>query len=103
MEAALRSIAQLPTTRRHAVLGPMAELGTESAAAHAHVASVATELGIRLIAFGTDEYGSAAVDTVSTIDEAVAALGQLGADDSVLVKGSRVAGLERLASALLAE
>lgn len=103
MEAALRSVAQLPTTRHHAVLGPMAELGAESAAAHAHVASVATELGIRLIAFGTDEYGSAAVHAVTTIDDAVAALGQLGADDSVLVKGSRVAGLERLASALLAE
>jgi UDP-N-acetylmuramoyl-tripeptide--D-alanyl-D-alanine ligase len=39
---------------------------------------------------------------VSTIDEAVAALGSLDANDAVLVKGSRIAGLERLATALLA-
>ena len=103
MEAALRAVAQLPGARHHAVLGPMAELGAESAAAHAHVASVAAELGIRLIAFGTDGYARAAAQTAHTIDDAVAALGELGAEDSVLVKGSRVAGLERLAAALLAD
>ena len=103
MEAALRSVAKLPTARHHAVLGPMAELGAQSATAHAHVASVASELGIRLIAFGTNDYGSVAAHSVSTIDDAVAALGELGAEDSVLVKGSRIAGLERLASALLAD
>jgi len=93
----------LPTTHHHAVLGPMAELGAESAAAHAHVASVAAELGIRLIAFGTTEYGSAASQSVTTIDEALVALGTLDERDAVLVKGSRVAGLERLAAALLSE
>ena len=103
MEAALRAVAQLPGARHHAVLGPMAELGAESAAAHAHVASVAAELGIRLIAFGTDGYASAAAQTAHTIDDAVAALGELGTEDSVLVKGSRVAWLERLAAALLAD
>lgn len=103
MEAALRSVAKLPTARHHAVLGPMAELGAQSATAHAHVASVASELGVRLIAFGTNDYGSVAAHSVSTIDDAVAALGELGAEDSVLVKGSRIAGLERLASALLAD
>jgi UDP-N-acetylmuramoyl-tripeptide--D-alanyl-D-alanine ligase len=40
---------------------------------------------------------------VTTIDDALAALGDLGAQDSVLVKGSRIAGLERLAAALLAD
>ena len=103
MEAALRAVAQLPTARHHAVLGPMAELGDESAAAHEHVAAVACELGIRLIAFGTDGYGSSAAQTVATIDDALVALGDLGAEDSVLVKGSRIAGLERLAAALLAD
>ncbi|MEX1218723.1 MAG: UDP-N-acetylmuramoyl-tripeptide--D-alanyl-D-alanine ligase [Acidimicrobiales bacterium] len=103
MEAALRSVAVLPTSRHAAVLGPMAELGIESKGAHQHVASVAAELGVKLIAFGTDEYGDTATRTVSSIDEAVAALGNLGADDSVLVKGSRVAGLERLAAALLVD
>ncbi|MCX6509438.1 MAG: UDP-N-acetylmuramoyl-tripeptide--D-alanyl-D-alanine ligase [Actinobacteria bacterium] len=102
MEAALRSLAQLPATRHYAVLGPMAELGDQSAESHAYVASVAKELGIHLIAFGTDGYSASAQQTVSTIDEAVAALGSLDANDAVLVKGSRVAGLERLATALLA-
>ena len=101
MEAALRAVAQLPAARHHAVLGPMAELGSESAAAHAHVASVAAELGVRLIAFGTSDYGDTAVTIASTIDEAADAVGSLDADDAVLVKGSRIAGLERLAAALL--
>lgn len=102
MEAALRALVQLPTTSHHAVLGPMAELGDESASAHAHIAAVAHELGIRLIAFGTDEYGDVASTRVDSIDDAVHALGVLGAEDSVLVKASRVAGLERLAEVLLA-
>lgn len=101
MEAALRSVAQLPSLRHHAVLGPMAELGDQSAEAHAHVASVASDLGIRLIAFGTDAYGDVADATVATIHDAVTALGELTGDDAVLVKGSRVAGLEKLAAALL--
>ena len=102
MEAALRSLAQLPESRHYAVLGPMAELGDQSAEAHAYVASVAKELGVHLIAFGTDGYSATAQQTVSTIEGAVAALGSLSASDAVLVKGSRIAGLERLATALLA-
>ena len=38
---------------------------------------------------------------MASVDEAVAALGDLGEGDAVLVKGSRVAGLERLAELLL--
>ena len=102
MEAALRSLAQLPASRHYAVLGPMAELGDQSAEAHAYVASVAKELDVHLIAVGTDGYRPTAQQTVSTIEEAVAALGSLDANDAVLVKGSRIAGLERLATALLA-
>jgi UDP-N-acetylmuramoyl-tripeptide--D-alanyl-D-alanine ligase len=56
-----------------------------------------------LIAFGTDGYGNSAAETVATIDDALVALGDLGAEDSVLVKGSRIAGLERLAAALLTD
>jgi UDP-N-acetylmuramoyl-tripeptide--D-alanyl-D-alanine ligase len=103
MEAALRSLAQLPASRHYAVLGPMAELGNQSVESHTYVASVAKELGIHLIAFGTDGYSATAQQMVSTIDEAVAALGSLDANDAVLVKGSRIAGLERLATALLAD
>ena len=98
MEAALRSVVLLPTARHHAVLGPMAELGDASAAAHQRVAGVARELGVRVIAVGTDAYGVAPVPDIAA---AIAELGRLDADDSVLVKGSRVAGLERLAQVLL--
>jgi UDP-N-acetylmuramoyl-tripeptide--D-alanyl-D-alanine ligase len=98
MAAALRAIAHLSVGRHFAVLGPMAELGDHSEGAHREVAALASVLGVRLIAFRTDAYG---VDPVETIDAAVDALGELGSDDAVLVKGSRIAGLERLAAALL--
>ena len=98
MEAALRALVHLPAERHVAVLGPMAELGADSAEAHARIASVARELGVDVVAFNTNDYGSEPVDS---IDAAVAALGPLGAGDAVLVKGSRVAGLERLAERLL--
>jgi len=103
MEAALRSLVLLPADRHHAVLGPMAELGVQSAEAHSRVATIAKELGVRLIAFGTDAYGVGAHEIVDSIDDARSALGALQHDDAVLVKGSRVAGLERLAAVLLAE
>jgi UDP-N-acetylmuramoyl-tripeptide--D-alanyl-D-alanine ligase len=98
MAAALRSVAHLSAVRHLAVLGPMAELGDHSEAAHRDVAALAAELGIRLIAFGTNAYGTEPVDS---IEGAIIALGELGPSDAVLVKGSRIAGLERLAAALL--
>ena len=53
-----------------------------------------------MIAFETKLYGSPPVDGV---DGVLAALGPLSDGDAVLVKGSRVAGLERVAAALLAD
>lgn len=98
VEAALRSLVTLDAARCQAVLGPMAELGDAGPAEHRRIAAVAEELGVRVVAFRTVDYG---VDVVDDIDAAVAALGSLGPADAVLVKGSRVAGLERLAEALL--
>lgn len=97
MTAALESLAALPAARRIAVLGPMAELGAGAAHHHADVAALARTLGIEVIAFGTDLYGMA---PRATLDEVAAALGPLGPADAVLVKASRVAGLERLAALL---
>jgi UDP-N-acetylmuramoyl-tripeptide--D-alanyl-D-alanine ligase len=97
--AALESLAAIPAARRTAILGLMAELGDRSAADHAAIGARARELGIRLIAVDAPGYGG---DAVTTIDEALAALGPLDEDDAVLVKGSRVAGLEHLAARLLA-
>ena len=54
---------------------------------------------IDLIAVDTSGYGGR---VVAGVDEALAAVGPLGGGDAVLVKGSRVAGLERLAALLLA-
>jgi UDP-N-acetylmuramoyl-tripeptide--D-alanyl-D-alanine ligase len=98
MEAALRALAHLDADRHHAVLGPMAELGDHGPGAHRRIAELADELGIDLVAVGTSEYG---VEPVADVAAAVTALGELGAGDAVLVKGSRVAGLERVAELLL--
>ena len=97
MAAALRSLAALPARRRVALLGTMAELGASSAEQHRATAALARELGLQVIAVAEPAYG---VEAVAGIDAAVAALGPLGEGDAVLVKGSRVAGLERLAERL---
>lgn len=103
--AALRSLAELPARRRIAVLGVMAELGRDEVAGHGRVAHLADELGISVIAVGTEAYGAQVDDQVDDVDAARRALERLGlgAGDVVLVKGSRVAGLERLAHALLGQ
>jgi UDP-N-acetylmuramoyl-tripeptide--D-alanyl-D-alanine ligase len=104
MEAAVRSLASLDARRRIAVLGPMAELGPASAAAHAHIAEIVADLRIVLVAVGTPEYGAAA-HVVDGAGGAVAALDRLGAPaagDAILAKGSRVAGLDQVVAALLA-
>jgi UDP-N-acetylmuramoyl-tripeptide--D-alanyl-D-alanine ligase len=98
MEAALRSLAALPARRHIAVVGVMAELGPSGPAEHLRMAELARALGIDLIAVQAADYG---VRVVENVDNALAALAELGDGDAVLVKGSRVAGLERLAASLL--
>jgi UDP-N-acetylmuramoyl-tripeptide--D-alanyl-D-alanine ligase len=94
MRAALEALAGIAAGRRVAILGPMAELD-DPGTGHRVVADIARSLGIELIATGTTLYG------VDPADDALAALGALGEGDAVLVKASRVAGLERLADRLL--
>ena len=96
--AALRSLARLPARRRVAVLGGMAELGEGSAAAHREVGDLARSLGVRIVAVGAPDYGG---EDVPDLAAALAALGPVGEGDAVLVKGSRVHGLERLAETLV--
>jgi UDP-N-acetylmuramoyl-tripeptide--D-alanyl-D-alanine ligase len=95
MVAALDALAAMPAVRRVAVLGVMAELD-EAAAAHRAVADRLGEQGIELIAVGTDLYG------VEPRSDPVAAVGRLCPGTVVLVKASRVAGLERVAAVLVA-
>lgn len=97
MAAGLRALTQLDASRRFAVLGVMAELGDLHDREHVAVAALAAELGVTAIAFQESAYG---VTRVDSIEQAVATLGDLGSTDAVLVKGSRVAGLEKLAAAL---
>jgi UDP-N-acetylmuramoyl-tripeptide--D-alanyl-D-alanine ligase len=97
MAAALRALAGLPARRRVAVLGVMAELGPDGEAEHRALGELARELGIEVVAVGTPAYGGAAV---ADLDGAVAAVGPLGPGDAVLLKASRVAGLERLVDRL---
>ncbi len=94
MRAALDALVDLPARRRVAVLGVMAEI-TDSETEHLAIAEYATGKGIELLAFGTDLYGIA-----PTVDP-IAVLGSLAGGDAVLVKASRVVGLERIAAALL--
>jgi UDP-N-acetylmuramoyl-tripeptide--D-alanyl-D-alanine ligase len=99
LEAALHSLAALDADRRIAVLGVMAELGDISDARHAEMGELADELDIEVVTVDCPAYG---VGTdVPTVEAAVAALGPLGRDDAVLVKASRSAGLERVATLLL--
>jgi UDP-N-acetylmuramoyl-tripeptide--D-alanyl-D-alanine ligase len=98
MTAALEALTALPARRRVAILGEMAELGARSASEHQAIAALARRLGVEVVAVGTDAYGVAPAEDM---DGAVAALGPLRADDAVLVKASRVAGLERLSARLL--
>ncbi len=100
MRAALQSLAALPVANRAAVVGVMAELGVEGPAEHLAVAAEAKELEIRMIAVDAAAYGDA-VEHVADHDQALAALGDMTADHAVLVKGSRVAGLEALAVRIL--
>ena len=106
MRAALHSLAALPAQRRIAVLGTMAELGDFEAAEHAAAAALAARLDIAVVAVDAPGYssGPGSVTEAAGIDGALAALrnlGGLGAGDAVLVKGSRVAGLERLVECLV--
>ena len=58
-------------------------------------AAIARELDIELIATGTELYG------VAPVADPLQALGPISDGDAVLVKASRVAGLEKIADALL--
>ena len=98
MHAAIDALLAVDCSRRVAVIGRMAELGDEGPAEHQAVGERLAAAGVTVIGYDVPEYGGT---TVSTIEEAVAALGSLRDDTAVLVKASRVAGLERLAAALV--
>lgn len=95
MLAALDTLAALGSGRRLAVLGLMAELD-DPAEAHGRIARRARELGVEIVAVGTDLYGVNPVEIPAAIDR----LRALGSNDAALVKASRVAALERVVDAV---
>jgi UDP-N-acetylmuramoyl-tripeptide--D-alanyl-D-alanine ligase len=115
MRAALAALAGLPGERRIAVLGGMAELGSDAAAEHERLGRDAVAAGVDLVvAVGPDAVGIAdgatgaggrsGEDSVHVPDRAAARelLSEvLRPGDVVLVKASRSYGLELLAADLL--
>jgi UDP-N-acetylmuramoyl-tripeptide--D-alanyl-D-alanine ligase len=114
MAAALKSARWIAGDRRcFAVLGEMAELGPIASREHERVGELVARLGIeelvvvgegaRPIAAGAEREGVGEDHIVmcDTAEEAVTAVRNLvRAGDVVLVKGSRVTRLERVAEAL---
>ncbi len=94
MAAALNTLAAIPARQRTAFVGVMAEL-KDPDIAHRLIASLARRLEINLVAVDTNLYGGDSI----TLQSAILQAGELGDGDAVLVKGSRVAGLERLVHA----
>jgi UDP-N-acetylmuramoyl-tripeptide--D-alanyl-D-alanine ligase len=117
MRAALKTLARVATNparrRSFAVLGHMAELGAEGPALHEELGRLVARLDLdRLVAVGgaarpieraaalEGSWGGTA-SWVPGVDEAVALLrAELRPGDVVLVKASRAASLERVASAI---
>ena len=95
-DAALRALGVMKGARKVALLGLMAELGSETEAEHRRAASLAGELGIELVGYRTELYGPS---QVSEVADAVELLRSLAPGDAALVKGSRVAQLEDVVAA----
>jgi len=96
MAAAIETLAQISATRKVAVLGVMAEIENPEMA-YTDIARLARANNIDIIAVGTDGYGSPAV----SIDEVIERIRQCDDSTAVLVKGSRVAELERVVDAVI--
>jgi UDP-N-acetylmuramoyl-tripeptide--D-alanyl-D-alanine ligase len=110
MAAAVDALAALGGGgRRFAVLGPMAELGAHSAVEHQRLGKLVAGAGVDLlVSVGAPDLAdgarAAGAETVEaeTAEAAVRALApHLRPGDAVLIKASRVVGLERVAAALL--
>lgn len=99
MRAALAALGSVDAGRRVAVVGLMAELGDDAPRLHAEIAAEARAAGIEVVAVGTDLYGSDAdgVTTVVDLDELGERLDPPGPGEAVLLKASRVVGLDQVA------
>ena len=103
MEAALFSLRLFAQERGGAAwafLGKMHELGESSSQAHEKIGTLARDLGVdHLVAINAKEYGAAL--NYEKWEDALELRNEFAPGDVVLVKASRVEGLERLAQALI--
>jgi UDP-N-acetylmuramoyl-tripeptide--D-alanyl-D-alanine ligase len=103
VEAALRTITEMPHRKTIAVLGAMAELGSVCEAEHRRMGALASALGIDVVVVvGPDHgYSLGAPELIRNVADSEEAADTLHAvvepGDVVLVKASRAGGLERLA------
>jgi UDP-N-acetylmuramoyl-tripeptide--D-alanyl-D-alanine ligase len=107
MRAAIDDLAGTAPARRVAVLGDMLELGPQSPRLHREIGLYAAEQGLDLLVtvgplaaemrseFEGESYAVADAGAAAELLQTL-----LGAGDTVLVKGSRGVGLERVAEAL---
>ncbi|KAA0014264.1 UDP-N-acetylmuramoyl-tripeptide--D-alanyl-D-alanine ligase [Billgrantia pellis] len=107
VKAALSLLAELPAPR-WCLLGAMGELGAESARLHAEVGRYAHELGIDMLLTcgeaarpASEAFGGGHYNDYEALTRHV--LNHLPTGASVLVKGSRSAGMERVVAALRAD
>lgn len=97
MSAALVTLSSMTADHRIAVLGVMAEI-SDTEMQHKNIAQLAQDLGIAVIAFRTDLYGLPSCETYAEVHEL---LQKCSANTAILLKGSRVAGLEEVTQLLL--
>ena len=95
MTAALHALSATKASRRIAVLGVMAEL-SEPEQDHLQITRLAKQLDIELIAVETDMYGVQS----RTREELAVMLSTVENTATILIKGSRVAHLEKLVAML---
>lgn len=102
MRAALDHLATLDSGRRVAVLGEMAELGARAPGYHRDIGEHARAHGVDLlVGVGAPARDYGPDELVGGPEEAAELLAaQLEPGDSILVKGSRSAGLEAVAATL---
>jgi UDP-N-acetylmuramoyl-tripeptide--D-alanyl-D-alanine ligase len=107
--AAIAVLAGL-SGRRWLILGDLGELGPEAEAMHREIGTLARAAGLdRLFSVGTlsaaatAAFGAGARHFAEKVALVEALRAELGADDRILVKGSRTARMEQIVDALCAE
>ena len=100
MNAAIDTLMSTGVETKIAILGLMAELGDRSVAEHMEIGDRLRNLGVHVISVGVEEYGGLQVSSWKEALEKLDENGLLGENSAVLIKGSRIAGLDKIAEAL---